>query len=173
MPPESTHNIISLAQARAGRFKKQNESSMESCFYYTMDLLMEDFGKKHDRDFCMLCEPMKVLGLHRDEAIVKLNVALFTTFFPDFEEYLLEIKENMVQGLLRRNKGPTFPSWQEKLRNLLQGQIKKDAESFLDDIVKHLTKFNEVELDPERREALMDQTFERLQTDWIPDKFTH
>jgi hypothetical protein len=173
MSISSKTKIVSLAQGRGTREERLEKGSKEACFYYTLDLLIEDFGKKHESEFCSLCEPMRVMGLHREEVAVDLCVALFTTFFPKFEDYLLEIKENMLQNLLRRERGPTFGSWQKKLLSLLRTQVKKDVESFLQDIQKHLKKYCAVEMPLDRLEELLYRSLARLREDWIPEKFLH
>lgn len=169
----SKSKVVSLAQGRVPREECLGKGAKEACFYYTLDLLMEDFGKRHESEFCSLCEPMRVMGLHREEVAVELCVALFTTFFPKFEDYLLEIKESMLQNLLRRERGPAFGSWQKKLLALLRTQVKKDVESFLQDIQKHLKKYCAVELPSDRFEELLSRSLVRLREDWIPEKFLH
>lgn len=57
---------------------------VRASFLYTLDLLVDSFGKKHVKKYCALCEPMRVMGEHRDEVIVQLVVALFTSFFQSF-----------------------------------------------------------------------------------------
>jgi len=172
--PNKSAKIIPLAQPKFDKEKKEDQDSLqEAAYYYTLDLLMEDFGKQHESSFCALCEPMKVMGLHRDEVIASLNYTLFTTFFPDFEEYMMELKETMVHRLLRRQSGSQFKTWQEKMRHLVDIQIKKDAESFLKDIEKHLKKHTGFELPPARAKAILAGTLKKLQALWVPQKFTH
>jgi hypothetical protein len=136
-------------------------------FDYTLDLLMEDFGKRHQKDSCVLCEPMKTLGLHRDAVMVDLSETLFLAFFPDFESYVLEVREGLVQGLLDRRDRKAYDSWQEKLKELLRKQVLSDLGDFLSDIQKHLMKFAGVEIEAERRVAILQQSMERLERGWF------
>ncbi|MFO1463569.1 MAG: hypothetical protein U1F66_07300 [bacterium] len=134
---------------------------------YTLDLLMEDFGKKHQKENCVLCEPMKTVGLHRDAVMVDLAETLFLAFFPSFEGYVLEVRDGLMQGLLdRRERGP-YESWQDKLKDLLRRQVLNDLGDFLTDIQKHLLKFAGVELEAERREAVLAEAMARLERDWL------
>ncbi|MDX1385997.1 MAG: hypothetical protein R3257_00300 [bacterium] len=169
----SKTKVVSLAQARNLAGEAVPQGSKEACFYYTLDMLTEDFGKKHESEFCALCEPMRVMGQHREEVALELSVVLFTTFFPKFEDYLLEIKESMLQNLLRRERGPAFGSWQKKLLSLLRLQVKKDVTSFFEDIQKHLKKYCAAELPADRLETLVGRAMIRLKKDWIPEKFLH
>lgn len=134
---------------------------------HTLDLLMEDFGKKHRKELCVLCEPMQILGLHRDAVMVDLAESLFLAFFPSFESYVLEVREGLLQGLLdRRDKG-NYGSWQEKLKELLVRQVAADLRDFIGDIEKHLRKFASVELEDDRRDAVFQEAFSRLEKEWL------
>jgi len=136
-------------------------------FDYTLDLLMEDFGKKHDKETCVLCEPMKTVGLHRDAVMVDLAQTLFLAFFPSFEDYVLELRESLTQGLLDRRERGEYDSWQDKLKDLLRRQVLADLGDFLGDIQKHLIKFAGVEIEAERRETILGQAMARLERDWL------
>ncbi len=147
-------------------------SSQEAAYHYTIDLLMEDFGKKHFSSRCVLCEPMRTLGKHRDEVIRDLHHSLFTMFFPDFEDYLLEIRESLVQKLLRRDQ-EVFPSWKEKLVSQLKSQIRRDAWGLLEDIFKHLKKYCGVTYEPLKQEDFLNRLIQHIFQQWVPDKFRH
>jgi len=164
--------VISLAKHRSSSVPGELPGGdvhnvQERDFYYTLDLLMEDFGKKHVSDHCALCEPMKVMGKHRDEIMEEFALTLFTTFFPSFDEYVLEVQETLTEGLLRRDCQPESHSWKDKLKFLLKNQIKKDMESFLLDIGKHLEKYASVPLEEAHREKILGTTMKRLQEEWI------
>lgn len=147
-------------------------SSQEAAYQYTIDMLMEDFGKKHLQARCVLCEPMRTLGLHRDEVILKLHQSLFLLFFPDFEDYLLEIRETLMQKLLQRDD-EFFPSWKEKLTSQLKSQICKDAWGLLEDIFKHLKKYCGVSHDSPKQEELLARSVGWIYQEWVPKKFRH
>jgi hypothetical protein len=134
---------------------------------HTLDLLMEDFGKKHRKELCVLCEPMQILGLHRDAVIVDLAESLFLAFFPSFESYVLEVREGLLQGLLDRRDKNNYGSWQDKLKELLVRQVAADLRDFIGDIAKHLLKFASVELEDGRREAVFQEAFSRLEKEWL------
>lgn len=136
-------------------------------FDYTLDLLMEDFGKKHRKDCCVLCDPMKTLGLHRDEVMLDLTETLFLAFFPSFESYVQDLKESLVQGLLDRRDPKRYDSWQEKLKNLLREQVMADLGDFFTDIQKHLIKFAGVEIEEERRATALAKAYTRLERGWL------
>lgn len=164
--------VISLAKYRNAPVPKElpggdTSEIQEKNFYYTLDLLMEDFGKKHLSENCALCEPMKAMGKHRDEIMEELAFKLFTTFFPSFDDYILEVQETLTEGLLRRDRPPESRSWKDKLKALLKNQIKKDLERFLLDIDKHLEKYASVPLEAPRRERILTTTMKRLQEEWI------
>jgi hypothetical protein len=139
----------------------------EDTFLYTMDLLMEDFGKKHLPQYCVLCEPMKVVGKHRDEVMVELLVVLFTTFFPSFQDYILETKEALLQGLLDRREKKSFDSWQNKLAVLLQRQMEEDLKDFLNDIQRHLLKYSGVEIEADKFQHMLTQAMFVLKEEWM------
>jgi hypothetical protein len=128
---------------------------------------MEDFGKRHQKESCALCEPMQTMGRHRDEMMVELTEALFLAFFPSFEGYVQEVKEGLLQGLLDRRDRKAYITWQEKLKDLLERQVLADLGDFLNDLQKHLLKFAGIELEAERREAILGQVMDRLRKDWL------
>jgi len=136
-------------------------------FLYTIDLLMEDFGKKHDSRRCVLCEPMKVAGMHRDKVALELAVALFKIFFPSFQNYVLEVREKLVQGLLDRRDRKTYPTVKDKIKALLTTQIQSDIDDFLLDIQKHLQKFSKGSIDDTRVDQIALEAYERLQNEWM------
>lgn len=162
-----TSSLRQRLKARESGREGDFEIGPEDAFVYTMDLLMEDFGKKHLSKYCALCEPMKVLGQHRDEVMVELLVVLFTTFFPTFHGYLLEVRDNLVQGLLGRRERRTFDSLKEKLHTLLEEQIEADLKDFFTDLRKHLLKYASVELEGEKELQVLGQVFVRLRQDWM------
>lgn len=147
-------------------------SSQEAAYQYTLDMLMEDFGKKHLAARCVLCEPMRTLGLHRHQVILRCHRSLFLLFFPDFDDYLLEVRESLVQKLLRRETGD-FPTWQDKLMFQLKAQIRRDAWSLLEDVLKHLKKYCEVDYGPLEEKRLLQKSLEAIFQDWVPEKFRH
>jgi hypothetical protein len=134
---------------------------------HTLDLLMEDFGKKHRKELCVLCEPMQILGQHRDAVMADLAESLFLAFFPSFESYVLEVREGLLQGLLDRRERGNYGSWQEKLKELLVRQVATDLRDFIGDIAKHLLKFASVDLEEERRETVFQEAFSRLEKEWL------
>lgn len=159
---------------RSGGPRRQRGASQASehlheleAFDYTLDLLMEDFGKKHLKESCVLCEPMKTLGLHRDAVMVDLAETLFLAFFPSFEGYVQDLKESLVQGLLDRRNPRRYDSWQDKLKDLLREQVLADLGDFFTDIQKHLIKHAGVELEEERRAEVLAQAFGRLERGWM------
>lgn len=166
--------VISLTRLRdrrsnlsSGQDDEEVPSNQSNAFYYTLDLLMEDFGKKHQREHCALCEPMKVMGLHRDEVMVRLNLTLFTTFFPSFEEYLLEMKDKLMEGLLKRRAEGEPKAWQARVKKLVQAQIEEDVGDFLGDIQKHLIKYSKVKLENKRRDKIFLETLTQIQKEWM------
>ncbi len=162
---ESSQPKNAASQGSAGEQTPSLHS--DAAFLYTLDLLMEDFGKKHLRQNCVLCEPMKNFGLHRDEAIVHLGEALFTTFFPSFRDYVSEMQETLLHGLLDRRERGSFKSWQDKLKNLFRQKIAEDLKDFLEDIYKHLLKHAGVSIDSARREQIFQKTLACLEKGWI------
>ncbi len=169
--------IISLGGAALSRHGRRPASSprfqdeyQERAFYYTLELLLEDFGKPHQSVACALCEPMKVMGQHRDEVMAQFHYTLFTLFFPSFSEYLAELKETLLTSVLRRggrDEAPSAQSWQERLNQNLEAQVEIDAKQFLDDILKHLKKFSEVEVDAERQRQVLQKTLGQLKAEWM------
>ncbi len=155
-----------LAQQRPTEVVSEGDR-VSDAFFYTLDLLMEDFGKKHQGSQCALCEPMKVVGQHRDVVMVGLAIALFTTFFPSFENYILEMKDNLLQGLLDRRDRKDYGSWKEKIKVLVEDQIKKDLSDFLQDIQKHLLKYTGNPLEESRFEQIYQKALSRLQKEWV------
>jgi len=145
----------------------KDQHDPEEAFLYTLDLLLEDFGKRHDPNRCVICNPMQVLGLHRDAAMEKMLVTLFETFFPVWEEYVLEIKDTVLQGLLDRRGKRTYGSWKEKFLELVQKQVETDLGDFQKDIENHLRKFASVELEPERVQLVFNQALKHLQATWM------
>ena len=154
--------------AKDGKVRVEKEKlDPEEAFVYTLDLLMEDFGKRHHPAQCVLCNPMQVMGSHREEIMTRLLVTLFETFFPLWEEYVLEIKESVLQGLLDRRDRRTYGSWKEKLLTLVNRQVETDLRDFLRDIENHLRKFAQVELPEERSERVFADAFQTLQERWV------
>jgi hypothetical protein len=174
MPPRKGADLIPFAlplhRRRSGKSAGLPEalrSKEEASFFYTLDLLMEDFGKRHRPEDCALCEPMKVMGKHRDEVMVELNFALFTAFFPSFEGYLAELRDSLMQKFLSRKEGRSHGDWKDKLKQMVQEQIREDAASFLSDILKHLSKFAKVEVEAPRRKKILEQSLQRLKSEWM------
>ena len=158
--------IIPLRQKAACKAGPATEQpDRQDPLAHSLDLLMEDFGKRHVKENCALCEPMKILGRHRDEVMVELGEALFLAFFPSFEGYLAEVRDGLLQGLLNR-QGKAYDSWQEKVRELLCLQVQSDADDFVSDIQRHLLKFSGVELEPERRASILAGIMARLEEKW-------
>lgn len=154
--------------ARDGKVRVEKEKlDPEESFVYTLDLLMEDFGKRHLPAQCVLCNPMQVMGLHREEIMTRLLVTLFETFFPLWEEYVLEIKESVLQRLLDRRDRKTYSSWKEKLLEVVNRQVESDLRDFLRDIENHLRKFAQVELAEDRSEHVFSEAFRILQERWV------
>jgi len=139
----------------------------EEAFLYTLDLLLEDFGKRHLPDRCVICNPMQVLGMHRDAAMVRMLVTLFETFFPVWDEYVLEIKDSVLQGLLDRRGKRTYGSWKEKFLELVEQQVKTDLHDFQKDIENHLRKFASVEIEPIRAEEVFAAALKQLKESWM------
>ena len=166
-----TAKVIPLRSGGPRRDRPASQASEHlhelEAFDYTLDLLMEDFGKKHSKESCVLCDPMKTLGLHRDAVMLDLTETLFLAFFPSFEGYVQDLKETLVQGLLNRRDAKRYDSWQDKLKELLRDQVASDLGDFFTDIQKHLIKFAGVEIEPERREEILAQAFARLEKGWM------
>lgn len=175
MASQKDAKIIPLSNPtldKEGAGSKVSDSSvkLEGAYLYTLGLLMEDFGKEHKRGSCVLCEPMKSMGMHRDEIIIKLVQTLFTTFFPSFEDYWLGLKENLLEGLMSRKKGgKAYDSLQAKLKDLLQEQIEKDVRDFFGDIKKHLQKYAQVEIGESREEKIIAASLEGLKGGWMKE----
>ncbi len=169
--------IVSLGGAALSRHGHRPASSprfqdeyQERAFYYTLELLLEDFGKSHQSVACALCEPMKIMGKHRDEVMAQFHYTLFTLFFPSFSEYLTELKESLLTSVLRRGDRDAergSQSWQERLRQSLDTQVEVDAKQFLEDILKHLKKFSGVEVDEERQGQILRKTLGQLKAEWM------
>ncbi len=138
----------------------------EQAFLYTIDLLMEDFGKRHRTELCALCNPMKIMGRHRKEVMIELLMALFTTFFPSFENYVSDVKGSLLEGLLDRRDRRTYSNWKEKLKCLLNNQIETDLQDFLRDIENHLAKFSQVSVEDEQHEEILEQALQQIHKNW-------
>lgn len=163
---KSYGQIIPLRQKSVLRTGTASEQApRQDPLAHSLDLLMEDFGKRHIRENCVLCEPMKILGKHRDEVMVELGEALFLIFFPSFEGYLSEVREGLMQGLLSR-QGKAYDSWQDKVRELLYLQVQSDADDFISDMQRHLLKFSGVEINLERRTLILSKMMSRLEEKW-------
>ncbi len=164
-------NIIRFEPIRKNRKEEvcpeQPQFTPEDSFYYTLDLLMEDFGKKHLLEQCILCNPMRVYGEHRDEVIFRLLVALFYRFFPSLDDYLADARKNLMEGLIIRKNGKIYPSLQEKFSDLLQEQMKGDLRDFGREIQKHLLKHAQVEISPEKIEEVLARVMGVLQEQWM------
>jgi hypothetical protein len=174
MPRPKRANVLEIRSRWAREFAKDGKVQVEKekldpeeAFFYTLDLLMEDFGKHHRAAQCVLCNPMQVMGLHREEVMIRLLVTLFETFFPLWEEYVLEIKESVLQGLLDRRNRKGYGSWKEKLLDLVNQQVEADLGDFLRDIEKHLGKFSQVELEPMIHDRIFAKAFQILQERWV------
>lgn len=159
-------NLRQRQQSKAAH-RDQSFVDAEDAFLYTIDLLMEDFGKKHLPQYCALCEPMKVMGKHRDAVMEALVYSLFTTFFPSFASYLSEVRDNLMQGLLERGERRSFSSLKEKLQALLRGQIQADLKDFFTDLRKHLMKYTGTPLEPEKEAEVLGRVLDRLFAQWI------
>ncbi len=166
--------ILQLRSRRLRDFAKQGEAKVdkenldpEEAFLYTLDLLLEDFGKRHLPSHCVLCNPMQVMGMHRNEIMVKLLVTLFETFFPVWEEYILEIKDSVLQGLLDRRNRQNYGNWKEKFLGLVEQQVETDLRDFQKDVENHLKKFAQVEVEPARSEEVFAAALTRLKEEWI------
>ncbi|HEX5035324.1 MAG TPA: hypothetical protein VFW62_12665 [bacterium] len=159
--------IIPIRAHGARALKGKTGEAHGDPWIHTLDLLMEDFGKKHRKELCVLCEPMQILGLHRDAVMVDLAESLFLAFFPSFESYVMEVREGLLQGLLDRRDRGNYGSWQAKLKELLVRQVATDLRDFIGDIEKHLRKFASVELEEERRAAIFTEAFSRLEKEWL------
>lgn len=144
-----------------------NPKNTESAFYYTLELLLEDFGKKHCPKSCALCEPMKVLGLHRDEVMVRLCERLFTLFFPSFKDYLRDLKSQIMEGLLKKTPEAQNGTLQARMKTMVLAQIYEDIGDFLGDICKHLKKYANVEIDGQRKVKIQKTTYQRIQKEWM------
>jgi hypothetical protein len=166
--------IIALTSAYRSRSKSlklkgEGEPSVvpEDALLYTLDLLMEDFGKKHLPKYCVLCEPMKVMGKHRDAVMVDLLHSLFITFFPSFSAYLSEVRDNLLRGLLERGQKRSFDSLKDKLQALLREQIAADLKDFFGDLRKHLLKHTGVKVDAAKESKIISKVMDKLQAAWI------
>ena len=168
------HQVISLHE----RWERKREAVVKNGknlpvsedvrvpFLYTLDLLIDSFGKKHVKKYCALCEPMRVMGEHRDQVIVQLVVTLFTSFFQSFRNYLAEVNGTLLKDLLDRRKAEGFDSWQQKLKGLVKIQIESDLSDFLEDVQKHLQKFAEVSLEEERKKNIINLAAVEIEKKW-------
>lgn len=157
------------ARSKSLKTKGEGEPSVvpEDALLYTIDLLMEDFGKKHLPKYCVLCEPMKVMGKHRDAVMVDLLHSLFVTFFPSFSAYLSEVRDNLLRGLLDRGPKRSFHSLKDKLQTLLREQIAADLKDFFTDLRKHLLKHTGTEPEAAKEAEILGKVLDRLAEEWM------
>lgn len=165
------NNIISLAKVKQdsieGRLDSLSSFDHDN-YFYTLDFIINDNLKNHHSHRCVICEPMKLMGCHRDIVIQDLLITMVTTFFDDYEDYKEEVKGIVVDSLIRKNKSKkNFSSIQERVDHLILEQLQVDVEDFLSDIEKHLVQFRQSPLTDLRRMEIVNAVMNLLKKTWI------
>lgn len=138
-------------------------------YLYTLDLILNDYHKNHQMDRCVVCEPMKLMGCHRDQVIADLTSTMVKVFFGEFQEYREEIKAIVLEKLLRKDaNGKVYATLKERMQALVLEQLRADVKDFINDIEKHMGKYVHAFLDEPRRETIVDQVIGLLHKNWIP-----
>ncbi|MBI2337132.1 MAG: hypothetical protein HYU97_10290 [Deltaproteobacteria bacterium] len=160
--------VIQFSRQGNLQTKTSASSLVKEDYLYTLDMIINDAQKDHYKEHCVVCEPMKLMGTHRDRVITEMAGTMVGVFFEDFTQYCEDVKGIVLEKLLRRDaQGRIYPTIQARFNELILEQLEVDIQDFVVDIEKHLLKYTQSNLSAKRKEMIVKNTLKMLKKNWI------